>query len=214
MAVQGHEFGVRLSQEIDRTPHTATPAQERRAARETWFRISAYDEQPSKRLAISLANGRQYRQSTWTDSDKGELEAWLPQILQEIELRAGFAEQQRLEQEREAAERERLWKEAMSKAERRYAEDHRAGVLKEQLKRWRLAQELDTYLTELRSAASALSEEDGGNAEAWIAWIEQYRTKIDPTAAQIVMPKTPKPRSDDLAAYLPRGMNPYGPNQW
>jgi hypothetical protein len=214
VAVQGHEFGVRLSQEIDRTPHTATPAEERRAARETWFRIPAYDEQPSKRLAISLPNGRQYRQSTWTDSDKGELEAWLPQILQEIELRAGFAEQQRLEEEREAAERERFWKEAMSKAEDRYAEDHRAGVLKEQLKRWRLAQELDAYLTELRSAASALSEEDGGDAEAWIAWVEQYRMKIDPTAAQIVMPKTPKPRSDDLAAYLPRGMNPYGPNQW
>ena len=130
VAVQGHEFAVRISQEIDRTAHTATPAEERRAARETWFRIPAYDEQPSKRPTFSLANGRQYRQSTWSDSDKGELEVWLPQILQEIELRAGFAEQQRLEQEREAAERERLWKEAMSKAERRYAEDHRAGVLR------------------------------------------------------------------------------------
>ncbi len=172
------------------------------------------DEHPSKRLAIHLTNGRQYRQTTWTDSEKHELEAWLPQLLQEIELRAGFAEQQRLEQEREAAERERLWKEAMSKAERRYAEDHLAGVLKEQLKRWRLARELDAYLTELRSAASALSKEDGGDAEAWIAWVEQYRMKIDPTAARIVMPKTPKPRSDDLGAYLPHGMNSYGPNQW
>lgn len=214
VAVQGHEFGVRLSQQIDRTPHTPTPAEERRTARETWFRIPAHDEHPSKRLAIHLTNGRQYRQSTWTDSDKGELEGWLPQILQEIELRSAFAEQQRLEQEREAAERERLWKEAMSKAEDRYAEDHRAGVLKEQLKRWRLAQELDAYLTELRSAASALSEEDRGDAEAWIAWVEQYRMKIDPTATRIGMPKTPKPRSEDLAAYLPRGMNPYGPSQW
>ena len=214
VAVHGHEFGVRLSQEIDRTPHTPTPAEERRAARETWFRIPAHDEHPSKRLAISLINGRQYRQSTWTDSDKTELETWLPQILQEIELRAGFAEQRRLEQEREAAERERLWKEAMSKAERRYTEDHRAEVLKEQLKRWRLAQELDAYLTELRSAASALSEGDGGDAEAWIAWVERYRTKIDPTAARIAIPQTPKPRSDDLAPYLPHGMNPYGPNRW
>lgn len=99
----------------------------------------------------------------------------------------------------------------MSEAERRYAEDHRAGALKEQLKRWRLARELDAYLTELRSAASALSEEDGGDAETWIAWVEQYRMKIDPTGARIVTPKTPKPRSDDLGAYLPQGMNPYGP---
>lgn len=81
------------------------------------------------------------------------------------------------------------------------------------MKRWRLAQELDAYLTELRSAASALSEEDRGDAEAWIAWVEQHRMKIDPTT-RIVMPKTPKPRSDDLAAHLPRGINPYGPNQW
>jgi hypothetical protein len=214
VAIHGDEFGVRLSQQVDRTPHAPTPAEERRAARETWFRIPAHDEHPSKRLAIHLTNGRQYRQTTWTDSDKHQLEAWLPQVLQEIELRAGFAEQQRLEQEREAAERERLWKEAMSKAERRYAEDHRAGVLKEQMMRWRLARELDAYLTELRSGASALSEEDGGDAEAWIAWIEQYRIKIDPIGARIVMPETPKPRSDDLAAYLPHGMNPYGPNRW
>ncbi len=57
-------------------------------------------------------------------------------------------------------------------------------------------------------------EEDGGDAEAWIAWVEQYRVTIDPTAARIVMPETPEPRSDDLAAYLPHGMNPYGPNRW
>ena len=214
VAVHGHQFGVRLSQQVDRIPHAATPAEKRRAAREAWFRIPTHDGHPSKRLAIHLTNGRQYRQSTWTDSDKHELEAWLPQILQEIELRAGFAEQQRLEQEREEAERERLWNEAMSEAERRYAEDHRARVLDEQLKRWRLVRELDAYLTEVRSAASALSEEDRGDAEAWIAWIEQYRMKIDPTAARIAMPKTPKPRSDDLAAYLPQGMNPYGPNRW
>jgi hypothetical protein len=214
VAVQGHEFGVRLSQEIDRTPHTPTPAEERRTARDSWFRIPAYDEQPSKRLAISLTNGRQYRQSTWTDNDKHELEVWLPQILQEIELRAGLAEQEHLEQERAAAERERLWKEAMSKAEHKYAEDHRAKVLKEQLKRWKLARELDAYLTELRAAASALSGEDERDAEAWIAWAEQYRMEIDPAATRIAMPKVPKPRSDDLAAYLPQGMNPYGPNQW
>jgi hypothetical protein len=214
VAVQGHEFGVRLSQEIDRTPHTPTAAEERRAARETWFRIPAYDEQPSRRLVISLTNGRQYRQTTWTDSNQHELEVWLPQILQEIELRAGFAEQQRLEQERKAAERERLWKEAMSKAQHSHAEGYRAEVLKGQLKQWRLAQELDTYLTELRSAASALSDEDGRDAAAWIAWAEQYRMKIDPTATRIAMPKIPKPSSDDLAAHLPHGMNPYGPNQW
>src|ERR1035437_10205600 len=214
VAIHGHEFGVRLSQQIDRTPHAPTPAEERRAARETWFRIPAHDEHPSKRLAIHLTNGRQYRQTTRTDSEKHELEAWLPQLLQEIELRAGLAEQQRLEQERERGDRQRLWEEAMSKAERRYAEDHRAGALKEQLKRWRLARELDAYLTELRSAASALSEEDRGDAEAWIAWVEQYRMKIDPTAARIVMPKTPNPRSDDLAAYLPHGVNTYGPSRW
>jgi len=213
VVIQGHEFGVRLSQGIDRTPHSPTPAEERRAARETWFRIAAHDEQPSKRLAISLTNGRQYRQTTWTDSDKHELEVWLPQILQEIELRAGFAEQQRLEQERKAAERERLWKEAMSKAEHRYAEDYRGEVLKKQLKRWQLAQELDAYLAELRSASSALSDEDGRDAEAWIAWAEQYRMEIDPTATRIAMPKIPKPSSDDLAAHLPHGMHPYGPNR-
>jgi len=103
-----------VRQLTDRHAHAPTTSELRRAERESWFRVPDYDYKPSSRLAIDVTDGRPYRQSSWSDGDTA-LEAW-PQVLQEIELRAGFAEEQRLEQQRREAEKRRQWELAMSKA--------------------------------------------------------------------------------------------------
>ncbi|MGW4468240.1 hypothetical protein ACWENQ_01065 [Nonomuraea sp. NPDC004354] len=214
ITIEGHGFGVDLSQVLDRIPHVPSPAEERRAARDTWYRIPSHDHLPSSRLTISLTNGRPYWQSSWTDSETKPLEDHLAQIMQELELRAAFAEEQRVERERQEAARRRAWEEAMRTAKMRFVEEARAQVLKAQVSRWRFAQELDEYLLALRSTAAALPAEQEDDARAWIMWVEEYRARIDPLAGRLALPSVPEPRHDDLKTYLPDGMSPYGPSRW
>lgn len=212
VTISGHDFGVDLTQQVDRVEHMPTATELRRAERESWYRIPTHDDKPSDRLAISITNGRQYRQSNWSDSAKSQLEELLPQILQELELRAGFAEQQRLEEERKRAEREQRWKAAMECAEAAFREDHRAKLLQEQLSRWQTAQALDGYLTAMQAKIETLAEEsERESAQAWLAWAQEYRQKIDPLSGPPAMPETPNPHPSDLEPFL-NGWSPYGPH--
>ena len=102
--------------------HDPTSVEQAKAASDNWFRIPKYDVTPSKRLSIHLSGGYEHRQSKWTDSATRSLEELLPQILQEIELRADAAEAARLAAIAEAEERRRQWERAMDDATRDYAE--------------------------------------------------------------------------------------------
>lgn len=211
--ISGHDFGLNLTQQYDRVEHVPTATELRRAERESWYRIPAHDDRPSDRLTISLANGRQYRQSNWSDSAKAQLEELLPQILQELELRAGFAEQQRLEKERKEAELQREWECAMERAEAAFREDHRAKILHKQLSRWQTAEALDAYLIAMRAKAETLTDEaEREAARAWLAWAQDYRRRIDPLSVPLCMPATPKPQLRDLEPFLD-GWSPYGPHR-
>lgn len=117
VTISGHTFGVDLQQQFDRVEHVPTAGELRRAERDSWYRIPTHDAKTSGRIAISITNGRQYRQSTWSDGARSHLEGTLPQVLQELELRAGFAEQQRLANERKRAEEQRQWEIAMARAQ-------------------------------------------------------------------------------------------------
>jgi hypothetical protein len=50
--------------------------------------VPKFDDLSSDRLRIDLSGGYEHRQSRWKDSPDRRLEEWLPQVLQEIELRA------------------------------------------------------------------------------------------------------------------------------
>jgi hypothetical protein len=94
--IDRHSVGIRLRQVMNRAPHEPSPAEQTKAASDRWYSIPKYDVTPSDRLSIHLSGGIEHRQSKWTDGRAGSLEEGLPQILQEIELRAEAAEQARL----------------------------------------------------------------------------------------------------------------------
>jgi hypothetical protein len=91
------QVGVSMKQQVDRTDHTPTAYELRRAERDSWYRIPKYDHSPSERLSLSLSGGRQHRQSVWNDTATTDIESRLPHVVQELELRAAAAEEERIE---------------------------------------------------------------------------------------------------------------------
>ena len=84
-------------------------------------------------------------------------------------------------------------------------------ALTAQLDQWRLARDLDAYLEEMAAAASAISAKPArAAAEQWLAWVSEYRLRIDPLHQPIRMPPERKPSKDELKPFL-NGWDPYGP---
>lgn len=208
-----HSVGVELRQEVNRARHQPTPAEEIKAASDRWYRIPKYDVTPSDRLSIHLSGRFEHRQSKWSDGANGQLEVWLTQILQEIELRAEAAEQERVAAVAEAERRRRQWERAMDQAKEDYAEDFRARALFRQVDSWARTRQVRDYLDALQARIDTIADfDDGLAAKEWHRWSEEWAATADPLVQPLAMPVVPEPKPDDLKPFL-NGWNPYGPDR-
>jgi len=91
--------------------------------------------------------------------------ATLPVVAEK--LRAGREEEERQGQERQEAERRREQQEA-----RRQAEERRVKDLLERVRRWKLSQDIRSYVDE---AVKASGHEDDD-----LSWALRYANKLDP----------------------------------
>jgi hypothetical protein len=213
IAIGHHSLGVQLRQIMDRARHEATPAEHAQAANDRWYRIPKFDVTPSERLSLQLSGRFEHRQSKWTDGRTGMLEIWLPQILQEVELRAEAAEHARLAAFAAAEERRRLWGRAMERAKGDYAEAYRADILLRQLDGWLRTRQVRDYLDAMRETIDSIGDpDDAVAAKEWHQWGEEWVASADPLAQPLAMPAVPEPKPDDLKAFL-KGWNPYGPER-
>ncbi len=213
VTVGRHGFGAQLRQEVDRVRHDPTPVEQAKAAGDNRFRIPKFDVMPSKRLSIHLSGGHEHRQSKWTDSPTRSLEDLLPQILQEIDLRADTAEAARLAAIAEAEERRRQWERAMDHATRDYAEACGAKHLLQQAHDWRRARRVRDYLEAMRSIVDTIEDPDDAiAAKEWHQWAEEWAASSDPFAKRLAMPVISEPKPDDLKPFL-QGWSPYGPDR-
>jgi hypothetical protein len=208
-----HGVGVQLRQEVDRVRHDRTPVEQAKAAGDDRFRIPKFDVMPSKRLSIRLSGEYEHRQSKWTDSSTRSLEELLPQILQEIELRADAAEAARLAAITEAEERRRQWQSAMDDATRDYVEAGRAKHLLQQAHDWRRARRVRDYLEAMQPVVDTIEDPDDAiAAKEWHQWAEEWAAFTDPLAKRLAMPVISEPKPDDLRPFL-QGWSPYGPDR-
>jgi len=188
-----------------------TEAELRKKERYSWHRIPTKDDLPSDRLTIKVTNGREYRQSVWSDGKQARLENLLAQVLQEVELRAEFEEQTRQAEERARAERRQKWEEQMERANRDLQENYRAEVLINSAKRWRQTLMLRAYLEALTEGANFLADRDHRTAaNEWIDWCRAYVSSTDPLAHKIAAPEPIQPTAERLAPFM-AGLSPYGP---
>ena len=150
-----YRVGVQLRQMMNRARHEATPAEKAKAASDKWYRIPKFDVTPSDRLSVQLSGRFEHRQSKWTDGRLGTLENWLPQILQEVELRSAGRGTRKARRHRRGSERRGLWERAMEKAKDDYAEAHRSDLLLRQLDGWFRARQVPITSTPCRRPSTA-----------------------------------------------------------
>ncbi len=213
IAIGQHGVGVQLRQMSNRTRHEPTSAEQAKATNDRWYDIPKFDVTPSERLSIQLSGRFEHRQSKWTDGRTGTLEIWLPQILQEVELRAEAAEQARLAAIAAAVERRRQWERAMEKAKGDYAEAYRADILLRQVDGWLRTRQVRDYLDAMQETIDSIADpDDAVAAKEWHQWAEEWVASADPLAQPLTVPAVPEPKPDDLKAFL-KGWNPYGPER-
>jgi hypothetical protein len=206
-----HSVGLQLRQMMNRARHEATPAEQAKAAIDQWYRIPKFDVAPSNRLSVQLSARFEHRQSKWTDGRTGTLENWLPQILQEVELRAQAAKHARLAAIAEAAERRRQWECAMEKAKGDYTEAYRADLLSRQVDGWFRARQVRDYLDAMQETIDKLVDtHETVAAKEWHRWAEEWAASADPLGQPLAMPAVPEPNPEDLKVFL-KGWSPYGP---
>jgi hypothetical protein len=208
--IAGTALVIDLDELNDRVPHVPTAAELREKQRYSWTRIPTHDQVPSGRLRLRIFTGWPIRGEKLADTKTIDLADRLPEVLQELELRAGAAEERRLQRERDEAARHERWTQALETAKVAAAEHHRAETLAEQVDRWLECRNLDVYLEAADQTAAAMTGESRERAIEWLAWARGYRQRLDPLTNDLRMPATPALTGEDLRPFM-NGLSPYGP---
>jgi hypothetical protein len=179
-----------------------------------------YDANADGKLELDLFCGQRYafggRQSRWGDRQRWSLEERLPEVLQEIEIRAAEAtlrEEERRQAaieakrraEEEAKQREIDWKVHLKKAWQLLFEERRAKELRSQAAAWAKARELGAY-------CDAVERTHGGDAETqrWLEWARGFIEKLDPLGEAPSLPEITEAPEDELQQYMPEGWSVQG----
>jgi hypothetical protein len=210
IALNGHATGFRLLQKTVRSPHDPTQTELREAAKYSWKVPPKFDYALTETLSFELSGRFEHRQSRWTDSKTRSLEECLPQILQEVELRAIAAENERLAAIKAQEEKRRKWELAMEQAKIEFREDYYGRVLDQQVDDWFRANKLREYLQAMRLKVETYDDPELAMiATEWISWAENQIELVDPLRQNLTMPGVSEPKADDLRPFL-RGLDPYG----
>lgn len=215
ITIRNHSYRLKVSEEgvVNRGSFDAETEYRRSVNYPQYLRPrtrAKYDADATGRLQISCDGySREGRSVSWADRRSWTLEEKLPDLLQELEIRAAEDDHAALERQRQAEERQRQWELAMERAKQRFLEHHRAQVLLGQVADWHQAQKIREYLR-------ALEERYGDSPESneWTTWIKRYLDEhIDPLASPPAMPAEPEIKPEDLKPFL-AGFSPYGPQRW
>lgn len=211
--ILGHRVALGVAERNDRIAHVPTKKEIADHERYSPNRIPTHDSVPNGRLSLRVHGGYEYRQSGWNDG-KQALEELLPEVLQEVELRANGMEERRLEEvERKAAE-QRAWEHAFAQAEISMIEAHRASVLDQQLERWERAGRIAAYLIEMRVEVDGITDEAERTATTeWVAWATEHVKDANPLRHALHMPAAQQPTAENMKPHLGR-WSFYGPSRY
>jgi hypothetical protein len=212
VTIAGHTIVIDVNELNDRVHHEPTVQELADKARYPHTtRIPTHDPVASGRLRIRVLTGCPVNRGEFADTKTIRLEDRLPHVLQELELRAAAHQAARLQRERDEITRQKRWEESVEAAKVEAREDHRVETLLEEAADWRKARELDEYLTALTAHVAPLTGQQREDADAWVAWVRDYRTIIDPLSHPLRLPTDPKFTPDVIQPFM-RGLSAYGPS--
>jgi hypothetical protein len=92
----------------------------------------------------------------------------------------------------------------MDEAKTAARDDELGKVLRGQIVRWQEGKQIDEYLAALEERISKLSGERGHDAEAWLGWARNYRSRLDPLTGHVGLPADCEFTGAELAPFMPR----------
>jgi len=175
------------------------------------------------RLRLKILRGRAIHTSSFADARGTLLDARLPELLRELEVRAAvMAEDERAQRARER-EREREREEERAKAKIRWEavraeaviaarEHHRASVLRGQVEAWHQAQAVERYLAAMVSRIDSLRDDEKAAAEEWLAWALEHVAGTNPLLDRLSIPPDPELSGEALCPFM-KGLSPHSPDR-
>jgi hypothetical protein len=139
----------------------------------------------------------------WRDGKRARIDDSIASVLREIESWAAAAR-------RETDDRQARWQAAMDEATRLATYDRLVAELEQQVRCWRMIQDLRQYCDALEARIDdADDDEPVDQARRWLAWAREHAEIMNPLFQLPVTP-APKLRPADLEPYL-EGWSPHGP---
>ena len=206
ITINDDAFGFTLSEEFER--REVADGEKLAAAKYAWQRIPSSGRRVrSGRLVLRLGSG--YGSVFWADRKRQTLGQKLPQMFQDIAVRAAAAAEARRREEEERRRRRRAWEDAMPRARQAYIDQLNRDRLREQAARSAEAGAIREYCARLDSLAKAC--DDLGRAEdirEWVTWARQEADRVDPVTHPdrliYVVPEEVRP--SDLEKFMPSGL--------
>jgi hypothetical protein len=173
------EIGIReITQRVERSPEDKAKL------------YSEHEYVPSGRLAIWI----QYdRQSRWSDDARHTLESQLGKFVRGVAvtaLRMKDDRRRREEYDRQQLEAQRRQRE---EAERCRVEGARVRALNAAIDRMHAVRLVHEYVAQLKENLNTYNEANTPEMQNWLAWVEGYAQRIDPSLTPAVVPRDPNP---------------------
>ena len=182
------QLGLVITEQVARTNHEATPAEQRALERYRngmrWAdssieypRIPQYDYTPTGQLTITA---RGWPDRNWRDTKRTPLELRLAEVITGIISLAEEVRDRENESARKRAEHARIVERYQLEMTRRADERRAYQALRADAKRWAAANQLREYL---RAVGRVANERSGnaGDLSEWLDWAARKADWLDPT---------------------------------
>lgn len=191
VTVAGEQVSLLIEERVDRVERKPDPKEKRIY----WGR--EYDYIPTGRLTVRLvAPYLGGVRQTWSDGAKQRVEDCLNGVMVGLVAASEFIKAQRLELEARHREYVAAEERRRELERRRQAEEARIRALDSDLVAWRKANVVRQYAAAMRQSAevAGLLDEESPMA-AWLAWVDAYADRIDPTNGTPSTPADPQPHA-------------------
>ena len=183
--VNGEMLDFSLEETVKRREHELTPAEEKKIAKDRWYRFSLprYDFIPTGKLSLKIQHiWHSGIRLTWVDGKIQRVEDCLNDFIAGLVRAAAQKKADRAERER----REREWEE-----ERRYREERarlcreeqaRVEALEKDVGNWHKSQQIRAYVGAVRKDAIKKHGKitPGSELDEWLMWANQQANRFDP----------------------------------
>ena len=182
VVLDGISLIIKLEENVKRVKHIFSEAEERRVARDHWYRfkLPEYDYIPTGELTLKLDSAWRYDgRKSWSDAKVQRIENHLNDFI--ITLQKAAIKLRQLDEEDKQREfKRKLAKQKKQEFELAKSEEQKKfdNLLKD-CENWHLSQQLREYIDAIKH--KSIPKNNDTNTKDWIEWATTHANRLDPT---------------------------------